>query len=71
MSFYSSILNQLPELQALTCSSYKQSPGLPRWLSGKESACRCRRHGFDPWSRKVPHAAEQLSPWATSTEPVL
>ena len=25
--------------------------GLPRWLSGKESACqcrRCRRHGFDP-----------------------
>ena len=22
---------------------------LPRWLSGKESACQCRRHGFDPW----------------------
>ena len=21
--------------------------GLPRWLSGKESACQCRRHGFD------------------------
>ena len=23
--------------------------GLPRWLSGKESACQCRRHGFDHW----------------------
>ena len=22
--------------------------GLPWWLSGKESACQCRRHGFDP-----------------------
>ena len=23
--------------------------GLPRWLSGKESACQCRTHRFDPW----------------------
>ena len=22
---------------------------LPRWLSGKESACQCKRHGFSPW----------------------
>ena len=22
--------------------------GLPWWLSGKESTCQCRRHGFDP-----------------------
>ena len=31
--------------------------GLPRWLSGKESACQCRswrRLGFDPWVRKIP-----------------
>ena len=28
--------------------------GLPWWLSGKESACQCRRRGFDPWGRKVP-----------------
>ena len=27
--------------------------GLPRWLSGKESACQCRRHGFHPWSRNI------------------
>ena len=30
------------------------------WLSGKEPACQCRRHGFDPWSGKIPHAPEQL-----------
>ena len=26
---------------------------------------------FEPWSRKIPHAAEQLSPCATTTEPAL
>ena len=28
--------------------------GLPWWLSGKESACQCRRHKFGPWGRKDP-----------------
>ena len=31
---------------------------LPQWLSGKEPACRCRRHrrcGFDPWIGKIPY----------------
>ena len=27
---------------------------LSRWLSGKESACQCRRQRFDPWVRKIP-----------------
>ena len=27
--------------------------GFPRWLSGKESTCQCRRHGFDPWVQKI------------------
>ena len=27
--------------------------GLPRWLSGKESACQCRRQEIDPWARKI------------------
>ena len=27
---------------------------LPWWLSGKESMCQCRRHGFDPWDGKIP-----------------
>ena len=43
--------------------------GLPWWRGGWESACQCRGHGFEPWSRKIPHAAEQLGPWATITEP--
>ena len=29
---------------------------LPRWLSGEESACECRRHGFNPWSGRIPRA---------------
>ena len=43
--------------------------GLPWWRSGWESACQCRGHGFEPWSGKIPHASEQLGPWATTTEP--
>ena len=40
----------------------------PWWLSGKESACQCRGHGFDPWSRKIPRAVEQLSLHTTTRE---
>ena len=42
--------------------------GPPSWPSGKEATCQCRRHEFDPWSRKIPHAEEQLSPRATTPE---
>ena len=35
--------------------------GLPLWPRGSESACQCRGHGSDPWSGKIPHAAEQLA----------
>ena len=45
--------------------------GLPWWLSVKESANQRRRHRFNPWSRKKPHAKEQRSPCATTTEPML
>ena len=27
--------------------------GLPKWISGKESACQCRRHRFNPWMGKI------------------
>ena len=48
--------------------------GLPWWLSDKEPACQCRRHGFDPWFEKIWHAMEQLSPcahnyWDCALEP--
>ena len=58
----------------LSFSSFKKKKknvefqGLPWWLSGKETSCRCRRHGFDPWSGKISHATQQLSPYATSIE---
>ena len=41
------------------------------WLSGRKHICQCRRHEFNPWSRKISHAAEQLSPHTITTEPVL
>ena len=37
----------------------------------KESACQCSRHEFNPWSRKIPHATEQLSLWDTAIKPGL
>ena len=35
----------------------------------KNLPAKCRGHGFDPWSRKIPHALGQLSPSAPVTEP--
>ena len=46
----------------------KEREGLPWWRSGWESAYQCRGHGFNPWSGKIPHAGEQLSPHTTTTE---
>jgi len=37
--------------------------GLFWWLSGEESACQCRRCGFDPWVRKIP--------WRRKWQPIL
>ena len=39
--------------------------GLPRWLSGKEFACQCRRHrrlGFDTWVGEIPLRRTQQPP---------
>ena len=30
--------------------------------------CQYRRHEFDTWPRKIPHATEQLKPCTTTTE---
>ena len=56
-------------LLLILCSFKTWYLGLPWWCNGWESACQCRGHGFEPWSGKIPHAAEQLGPWATTTEP--
>jgi len=34
--------------------------GLHRWHSG-ESACQCRRHGFDPWVRQIDRLEEEMA----------
>ena len=31
-----------------------QTKGYAGSASGKETACQCRRHRFDPWARKIP-----------------
>ena len=43
-------------------SLIKTSVGLPWWLSGKESACWWRKHGFDPSCGKIPHAVSRSAP---------
>ena len=37
-------------------SDWKCFQGFP----GKESAYQCRRHGFHPWSGRIPHVVQQL-----------
>ena len=47
---------QRTPLQCIEMSSIINN-GLPRWRSGKDSACQCRRRrrwGFDPWVGKIP-----------------
>ena len=38
-----------------------ESYGLSRWLSGKESACQCRRRRFDLWVGKI-HCRRKWQP---------
>ena len=45
--------------------------GLPWGSNGKESACQCRRHRFDPWSGQIPQFMEQIIPRITTIELVL
>ena len=37
--------------------------GFPRWLSGKEFICQCRRSRFNPWVRRISWSKKwQLTP---------
>ena len=38
----------------MNCMVLLGKMALPRGLSSKKSACKCRRHGFDPWVGKIP-----------------
>ena len=48
-------------------SHSRDVPGSPVVKNPPSSA---GERGFDPWSRKIPHAMEQLSPGTTTTEPM-
>ena len=64
------VTNTLHLVSCTLWASSETSPhGLPWWFSGKEPACQCRRHGFNPWSGKIPLTSEQLC--ATATGPSL
>ena len=65
------IEGRLDNRMSMQTTLQKVSQGLPWWVCGEESTCQWRRHEFNPWSKKIPHAAEQLSPCATTAEPVL
>ena len=51
------VKNHCLEGDSVLTKAYNSYIGLPRWLSGKESASGCRshrRHRFNPWVRKTP-----------------
>ena len=52
-------------LQPRLCLACFHRTSLPLQLWPRDLltyTCKCRGHVFSPWSRKIPHASEQLSP---------
>ena len=65
--FHSYILCSLLRSYQVNKTRFQETSLVIQW---KESAYQCREHGFYPWSGKIQHAVEQLSPRATTNEPV-
>ena len=64
------VRNQLTLQQAPVFFGLKiHAPGVPWWLSGKESTGQCGKHRLAPRSGKIPHTAENLGPCTTTIEP--
>ena len=69
------LLTLCHQLASYPCSLAPCAPLLPQGLSsllqeignlpdgsdGKESACQCRRHRFNPWVRKIPREKEMAT----------
>ena len=45
--------------------------GFPGGSVVKTMPANAKKHSFNPWSGKIPHAAEQKSTCTTTVEPVL
>ena len=67
---WNGLLGMVSEVFALFCESHEDllffGPatvymGLPWWLSGRESACQCRRLKFNPWVGKDPLEKEMAT----------
>ena len=56
-------------MSSATCQSTRKhwASLVAQW----QRICRCRRHGFYPWSGKIPHTMGQLCPCTTAAEPAL
>ena len=57
LGFPISAPGMLPDFHFLASNTFvrfNSYNGLPKWCSGKESACQCRRCGFDPCIGKTP-----------------
>ena len=48
---------------------YSHSRDFPGGPAVKAPRSQCGGHGINPWSRKIPHTAEQLSLDTAPTEP--
>ena len=55
----------------VTACLKKAETGLPWWPVGKNPPASAGDNRFNPWSKKIPHATEQISPGTTATEPAL
>ena len=59
---------QLPQCERCYNRDRYKPSGLPRWHSGKESTCQCRRCKFDPRVRKIPWRCSILAREIPCTE---
>ena len=69
-----SLRDSVPETKDKNHTLSNITKNVPVGFSGgsvvKKPPCECRRHRFDPWSQKTPHATDQLSLCTTTAEPV-
>ena len=66
MGEYHYLISVITQLTQKLSPDKKTKQGFP---GGAVVTFQRRGHGFEPWSGKIPHAAEQLSLCATTTEP--
>ena len=59
--------DKIKSIKSIRC----QGAGFCGGRAVKTSPASAGDSGFNPWSKKIPHAMEQLSPCATTTEPKL